>query len=508
MDLECRQETVNCWEAVGRRKVEREESGEMIVPDACPDVGEVLVVRPRLLLQRREAGEGRGEFAGLIKTTILYRPEGESGEAAMEVTLPFSATVEEPAITSGCILWTEPWVLTADVHLLNSRKVLVKAIYRLDVTAYCPRTESFLSLAEDPAPWGIRQQEGTVQAFLPVSIQEKAFTYQDTLTLPAGQPDPEEVLSLEARCLCTEARVVGDKLLFKGEAVLDLLCRDGAGVCFPVRFQLPYSQVMEGEADGDICQVSILLSDISCVQDTEDPRSFRIDLSMTAQGAVRRTLEIPVLSDLYSTIYELEAEREAVFVQTLTDRGEAQESTRILLPWPGEQPEGASCQDIQVRLVRPTLRREGEDLNLDQEVAVSALCVGETETFGLEKTETISHRLPAGEGEFCLWSAELTRDPSTQAMPEGLEVAVPLTFRWLRLEEGTCPVIRRVTLGEKRQVGEDTPSLIIRAVRGEQTLWDIAKANGAAQEDIMAASGLTDPELYSGQMLLIPRSAR
>ena len=120
MDLECRQETVNCWEAVGRRKVEREESGEMIVPDACPDVGEVLVVRPRLLLQRREAGEGRGEFAGLIKTTILYRPEGESGEAAMEVTLPFSATVEEPAITSGCILWTEPWVLTADVHLLNS----------------------------------------------------------------------------------------------------------------------------------------------------------------------------------------------------------------------------------------------------------------------------------------------------------------------------------------------------------------------------------------------------
>ena len=207
------------------------------------------------------------------------------------------------------------------------------------------------------------------------------------------------------------------------------------------------------------------------------------------------------------SLYELEAEREAVSVQTLTDRGEAQESTRILLPWPGEQPEGASCQDIQVRLVRPTLRREGEDLNLDQEVAVSALCVGETETFGLEKTETISHRLPAGEGELCLWSAELTRVPSSQTMPEGLEVTVPLTFRWLRLEEGTCPVIRRVTLGEKRQVGEDTPSLIIRAVRGEQTLWDIAKANGAAQEDIMAASGLTDPELYSGQMLLIPRSA-
>ena len=52
----------------------------------------------------------------------------------------------------------------------------------------------------------------------------------------------------------------------------------------------------------------------------------------------------------------------------------------------------------------------------------------------------------------------------------------------------------------------------VKAEDGKQTVSkyidQVAKANGAAQEDIMAASGLTDPELYSGQMLLIPRSAR
>ena len=68
-------------------------------------------------------------------------------------------------------------------------------------------------------------------------------------------------------------------------------------------------------------------------------------------------------------------------------------------------------------------------------------------------------------------------------------------------------MIRQVTVGEKLVRGEDTPSLIIRAVREGQTLWDIAKAHASAQEDIMAASGLTEEELYPGQMLLIPRSA-
>ena len=77
MDLEYRQENVEYWEVVSRLNVEREESGEMIVPDTCPDVDKILVTRPKLLLQRKEAGEGRAEFAGLIRVGILYRHQSE-----------------------------------------------------------------------------------------------------------------------------------------------------------------------------------------------------------------------------------------------------------------------------------------------------------------------------------------------------------------------------------------------------------------------------------------------
>ena len=500
MDLECRQETVTRWDRLGVLSVEREESGETIVPDTCPDAGEILCVRPRLFLQRKEAAEGRGEFSGLIRVGILYRPEESGGLASLETALPFSAAVENAAVSADCILWTVPRIIRSDVHLLNSRKVLVKVVYQLEVTPCCPRTETFLSYIEDPGVWGIRQQTGTISRFFPVSVQEKTFRCQDTFAVPADRPDPAEVLSLESCCRRVEARVVGDKLLFKGEAILDLLCRSQEGELYPLHYSIPFSQVMEGESEGDVCRVSLLVSDGSCTPDPEDCRTLQADLTVAAQGEVCRTVEIPILSDLYSTSYDLRVLREEIPAGTLLARDEATETARIILP-----DAAGPCQDIQITLGRADLRKEEDALVLDQEVRISALCMGENGPAGAERVETVSHRLESGVGDLCLWMAEPAGTPSASA--GAAEIAVPLTFRWLLLADGACPVIRQVELGEKLERGEDTPSLVVRAAGEGQTLWDMAKAYRSSQEDIMAASGLTGEELYPGQMLLIPRSA-
>ena len=52
MELELRQETMRGWQTVCRTTLEQEETGETIVPDACPDIWQVLDGEARLLLQR------------------------------------------------------------------------------------------------------------------------------------------------------------------------------------------------------------------------------------------------------------------------------------------------------------------------------------------------------------------------------------------------------------------------------------------------------------------------
>ena len=75
------------------------------------------------------------------------------------------------------------------------------------------------------------------------------------------------------------------------------------------------------------------------------------------------------------------------------------------------------------------------------------------------------------------------------------------------LEKEEAPVIGRVTLGEKRELGARQPSVILRAVHPGEDLWTVAKAYLTTDSDIMEASGLTSGEIFPGQMLLIPRKS-
>ena len=506
MELECRRETVKYWEPVFCGTAEQEEQTEMIVPDVCPDAGQILCSCPRLLLQRKQAEDGRMEFSGLIRVYVLYRPENESSVAAMEAAIPFALSPEAPSVTRGCVLRVLPRILSADVHLINSRKVLIRAVYQLEIEAFREQTQEVVSLVEDSESCGIRQKTDTLRRCLTVDMGEKRFSCQDTLSIPATEQEASELLTVQADCTCSEARILGDKVMIKGEAVLRLLCRGEEGGLFTSVFRLPLSQIMEtGENSGEgVCQAALLITDVKCTLDAEDRRSIRAELILEAVNEITKTVEIPVLADLYSTAYELETERRPFAGSALLDRGEAEETVRV--PLEGAVGEG-NCAFLQVLPGRTGQRGEEGDLLLTQELWISALWLGENGPAGLQRTETAVHRLsPPGSGS-CRFVVNLPEAPVSAAGGEGLEVSVSLRFRWLLQGQERQDLICRIALGERREAVQERPSLVVRAVRPGQTLWDLAKGYDSAEEDILSVNGLTSDELYPGQILLIPRRA-
>lgn len=504
MELELRRESVRCWETVCRTTLEQEETAEMIVPDACPDIWQVLDGEGKLLLQRKEPLEGKAEFSGLLKVTILYQPEGEGDLEAMEVTLPVAASPDLPKVTRRCMLQVSPKVLSVDVHLLNPRKVLVRASWQLEVEGFSPQTLSLASMAEEAETYAVRQKTDVFRSLMTVGAQEKSFTYSDALTLPAGRPAVKRLLGTRVSCTCSEARVIGTKLVFKGEAVLKVLCRGEDGKVFPAEFRLPYSQIMDAGEDGEdaVCSMELLFTDVKCTLDEEDPHAFQAELALQAQGVLRKQVEVPVLADLYSTVYDLQTEESPMTTQQLLGRSEDQEMVRSVLETEGLPVE---ILDVQACLGRTSQRQEGQDRVLTQEVQLMVLYQGEEGPASLHQKVMAEHRMP-GQGEIpCTFSGEILRAPTAAPVSEGVEVSFPLVFRWMALESQDTPLVSRVILGEKREEAGERPSVILRAVRAGETLWDVAKACLSTDGEIMEASGLTSGELYPGQMLLIPR---
>jgi hypothetical protein len=499
MELELRQETLGGWQTLCHLPWEQEETAETIVPDACPDIWQVLSGEARILLQRKEAQEGRAECSGLLKTTILYQPEGEGGVQAMEATLPFSVSPEVKGLTRRCALHAQPRVLSVDVHVLNPRKVLLRVGYCLELSAYAPQNRSLAAWAEGE---DLRQRTGTIETLVTEAVVEKAFTYSDTLVLPAGRPDVEEILAIRTDCCCQEAKVVGGKLVFKGEAVLRLLCRGEGGLIFPAEFRLPYSQLMDGGegSEESVCTMDLFFGEVTVTPEEEDPRTIQVELSVLAQGVVRQRRQVPVLLDLYSTTHLLAVEETTAATLALLGRGEEQaaESGTLETAVPPTQ-----LLDVSVRLGRRSQSTEGEDRLLTQETEVTLLYETQEGTASAAKTLTVSCRLPGESEGDCAFSAELLREPTVTLTGEGADVSLPLLFRWMTLAQGEASLVGSVEEGEPRDRGNG-PSVVLRALRPGETLWDTAKRYGADSEAILTATGVSEEELTSGQMLLIP----
>ena len=504
MELELRRETVRCWQAVCRTTLEQEETAEVIVPDACPDIWQVLDSQGRMLLQRKEPQEGRGEFSGLIRVNILYQPEGEGAIQTMEATLPFSASPDLAQVTRRCVLRAEPRLLWVDVHLLHPRKVLVRASWEIKAEAWHPDALTLACYGEEGETYALRQKPGEYRSLVTAGVQEKAFSYADGLTLPGGCPDPQAILSVRGDCTCTEARVIGTKLVFKGEAQLKLLLRGEDGGLYPADFRLPYSQLMDAGEDSEdaLCRMALYFSDVKCTLDPEDPRMLQAELDIQAQAILEKEVRIPVLSDLYSTAYEVQTETAQTPQRSVAGSSEDQVPLRQVLETAETVVE---ILEVQARLGRCDQRRDGEDWVVTQEVRWVVLVRGEDGPASLEGMTRAEHRIPGlGEKELSC-RTELLRAPSASQTTGGVEVSGLLAVPWTAMDTGTTPVITRVTLGEKREKSGQTPSVIIRAVRPGETLWDVAKDCLSTEGEIMEATGLTSGEIWPGQMLLIPK---
>ena len=110
MELELEQTQLSGYEAVLDTTVFQEETLEMIVPDACPDILNIVDTEGWAELGSREAMEGRAEVSGTVRAAVLYLPDGADGMRRLEVAIPFACAMEERQVNGRCGVTAVPRV--------------------------------------------------------------------------------------------------------------------------------------------------------------------------------------------------------------------------------------------------------------------------------------------------------------------------------------------------------------------------------------------------------------
>lgn len=504
MELELKKERLDIFEPGEQQTLTQEETAETIVPDHSPDIARIISAEGVVYLHGTAENSG---VTGTVRVTVLYAPEDGTGVRALEFAMPFAAQSE--GLADCAHIGAETEIELLESRLLNPRKVFTRCKLVTHLTGYQKRGLLLSTDVETDAKLRVEKRCCGQPVTLLRQITEKELTFSDTITLSMGREGAAELLASRYHGTVTETKVIGNKLIFKGVFLVTVLYRTQGGALASASTELPFSQIMEIEPAGESAQVTIDLritgADLQIDGGDDEGRQLALTLYYHAEALVRESREITLLTDLYSTAYEVRYEPAQLTLCSLYETAERRQTVREVLEV-GVAAETllslhADCGAVSVN-------REGDTAQLRTMVTVRALYLDEGGTC-LAAERCIDVCCPMELPRDCTLSAQAACREEIQGTlgDRGIEVRFPVD---IRVEmRGQC---RQVCV-ESAQLDEmapkdltGTPSLILRYFGRQESAWEVAKKYNTTIADILAANQLqSEGEIPCEKLLLIPK---
>lgn len=504
MELNLEREYINSYDVVLDTDMDQEETLEAIVPDACPDIARIVDATGQICLGGKNVHDGGVSISGTVRAFVLYQSEECADLCRMEVKIPFTFRAEAAGLHGQGQCIVTPYLRGIDVRVLNPRKILVRADIGMRIQGFQPRELVLCRGASCDPDAGVEQRTAQHTVYLTAAVQEKEFTFYDELHLSAGPGGMAELLSIQGEAWCTESKVIGSKLIFKGEVALCLRYLVEGELCC-MRSPLAFSQIMELPNTGETadCEVAMCITDVDCVAAGEDGRTLNVTLELLGQAVVRDQYPVTVLRDIYSTVYNMTTQQETCTMPQLVEHAVRPQSVRELIE---TDVPVKNVVDAWVAVGETKQSREEGQMAVCSDLKVNVLYLDE---HGMprkfSRVLTASGRLELPPQCSCTCRCSCPGEVFAVPAAGGVEVRFSPEFYGRITRQQEVPVITGAALGDARGTGQGVqPSVVLRFAAPGEELWDIAKAYSTTRECIAQANQLEEDRLPTGQMLLIP----
>lgn len=499
--MELQRHTLEGYQLVFDGLFQQEETLESIVPDAFPDIARIVSVTGRVSLREHTAGEGTLHLSATAHMAILYIPEGESSVRALEVSIPVQCAKDRPHLGKDCMVHCCASIASADTRAVNPRKLLtrVEVVFSACVYRRVPQEVTAGVECGDKDPHVELRTEHWPEHRM-AEVMEKPFSFSDVLRLPASKPEPDALLYHRVEAGTLDAKIIGKKLVCKGEVSLVAMCQSD-GALWPAKFELPFSQIFDASCseEGSQAEVRISLDHTECRLEGGE---LEVSIEAQVQAVIWAQTTQTILADLYATSCVLEVERTPVQLCIQTHWDARRESGRTLCQSAVPIKQVLDCTTTVCSCTRE--ETEGGVLYTAQ-TRMEALCLSE---------EDALYHLSCQLSVPCRTAIPGTHPGHCQCRPMGETTGVPVTggvelrteveFSWVHTQMDQVPCVTSVRPREGAGGGGPRPSVILRMAAPGETLWDIAKSCASTIQDIQQTNQLSEEQPKPGTLLLIP----
>lgn len=496
--MELKYKDIACCEVVGNLTTTHEETMETAIPEYCPDMARIVDAVGQLKIREKNVVEDRITVTGTVRVTVLYTSEESSGLRSLAVSVPFSAAIDDKRLQNCRTVCVDGRMLLTEARIVTSRKLYIRVLPELTAMCYACPTKSVCSDAEeDPS---LRIKRKTADLDVMTAAEEREFAFTQECEIGEGQEVPEEILCDKLALAVTECQHFGSKLVVKGEASVSILYRSEHQNLCSYDVTLPFSQILDGieaEEEAEFHVEARAREGETRLVRSDNGSSFGIVQKIALLVCVYEKRSMTYIADLYSTRYPCAVQQKALhFAVDRVCRPERKESVQRLefgQNRPFAYLTEASCDQVEI-----TAGDNGTQLRT--RIRMRLLYLDETGApMSIERTDEVSvvtGEMPDNVRGVCL--------PATMHMSGDMcEVMLPVQFLMHRTEQAQ---LMQVASAEQLTDDEkEMPSLVLRRMAADETLWDLAKQYRTDEAMIRSANQLESGETIPDGMLLIPK---
>lgn len=298
MDISLKHTDYQYLKALSNNSAEELVECEFALPEYMPEILRVIksTATPKIT-SCRLVGE-RITVDGVCELRMVYTSEDDCLYTFSQ-SRTFTRYCENSEYADCIDVGVKAGVSYVNCRATGTRRAEMKAGVSLCFFGYISRTEDVISLGETR---GIEEKCEHVRALSLGCRQTKQFSMSDTVTLDAPC---KFIISTRGSAVCTEIRKINNKIMIKGDAVVDVCYVNNSDKSQKIKHLIPINQIIEfdgmeehftGNVSLSVCAVDVVLkgeSGGSC-------SCFDISLGVDASVTMWEEKELQVITDAYA----------------------------------------------------------------------------------------------------------------------------------------------------------------------------------------------------------------
>ncbi len=194
---------------------------DIIVPENEPDVLVLLALNPKTYINEVFVTEGKVQFEGKLALDILYLGEKNGELERIEKEIDYSHVIEDEGIDKRSRYMLVAKVENVDYKLVNSRKISVKAVIKIQCRLVVSNKKEVVIGAEDSIK--IQALKKKVKLMHTVGQNSIEVFVKDKIKVPEGEAPIQKVIKTDVEVKPEEIKITDNKVIVQGSVLCNIL---------------------------------------------------------------------------------------------------------------------------------------------------------------------------------------------------------------------------------------------------------------------------------------------